>query len=200
MIYVTTTKKKKLMQDATLHIEWHLNDETIRELAYHSHTFPLTVTDAELAIYESTIAVPGIVSALNDYLGQQLYTATQPLNDYVDASLLVAMDYGHKVITQFKRENVLMGISSTDKIPYVHDFLHNLNHQIEAGSAKEGIKELDRLIALPDTHQVSYGRLNPDGTVVQVVYSKLLLAPFITNARLTNFKNQLQDFYGMPRT
>ena len=200
MIYLTVIKTKKLLQDATLNVVWHPSDDAIRELAYHSHTFPFGTPDSEIAIHETTVAIPGIVSAINSYLGQELYTSIMPLNSVIDNALLSAIDFGAKVMTQFKRENVLLGISYTDKIPYVQGFLHNLLHMLESGSAKEAINELDRLIAAPDTVSVVYDKKNIDGSITQTSYTKLQLAPFITNVRLTAFKNQLQDFYGIPRT
>jgi hypothetical protein len=128
-------------------------------------------------------------------------TAVAPtIQEVISNAIIEAQKFGIKLVDQFKSENVLLGISSTDKIPFVVKFMHNLDHYLASGSTKEAISELDRLILSPDITVITIAdptQLNPAATKS---YTKAQLSPFITNARLTIYKNMLQDYHGIPRT
>jgi hypothetical protein len=79
MIELTVVRTKKLLSDTTLNVVWYPSDESINELVYHSHTFPFGTPDSELNIYENEAAIPGMVDALNSYLGKELYAIKEGL-------------------------------------------------------------------------------------------------------------------------
>lgn len=82
---------------------------------------------------------------------------------------------------QFAAENSLLGIKQAGKTGEVMDYLHEMVHCVLSGSLNEAVSVIDTLIA--DTSDKKAG-----------------LAPFITNARLTAYKNLLQDWLEVPRT
>jgi len=200
MIFLETTSAKKMLADTSISVVWHPADEAIRDLVFHSNSFDFGTPETVILDYETSSARPSMAAALNSYFGQEMYSSILPINDRIDSALKDAIAFGDQIMMQFKRESILLGISYSDKIPYVHSILHILNHMLEAGSAKEAIKEVDRVIALADSFVISHDRLEPDGTISVLEYTKGELAPFVTNARLRSFKNQLEDYYGLPRT
>lgn len=128
-------------------------------------------------------------------------TAIEPtLDSIVNNSIVSAIAFGSSLMLKFKRENVYLGISATDKIPYVTRFAHYLAHFLEDGSAKEAIKEIDRLILLDDLSTTSAPVPTSENPTAANSYTKAELGPFITNARLTVFKNLIQDYFGIPHT
>jgi hypothetical protein len=84
-----------------------------------------------------------------------------------------AITFGHNLIVDFASENVLMGITQAGKTKDVADYLADLMRYAQTGSLYEVINEVDRLIAT--------------GLPVD-------LEPFITQARMEAFKQQVVDY------
>jgi len=108
------------------------------------------------------------------------YTAYKnPISSIVDKSISRAQLFGDTLIQQFAVENVLLGITQAGKTRAVSDYLVKLLTYLETGSLYAAIEQIDALIN--------------DGLDSN-------LSPFVTADRMTSYKNQIQDYLGIPRT
>lgn len=113
------------------------------------------------------------------------YAATPPLPppvvSRVTSYITDARKFAIAAADQFAAENSMLGIKQSGKTGAVMDYLHEMVHCVLSGSLNEAVAVIDRYIA--DESQ-----------------TKANLAPFITNERLTTYKNMVQDWLGVPRT
>lgn len=95
------------------------------------------------------------------------------IQEEVKIKVSSAIEFGNSLIIDFASENVLMGITQAGKTKDVADYLADLMRYAQTGSLYEVINEVDRLIA--------------DGLPVD-------LEPFITEARMNTFRQQVVDY------
>lgn len=89
------------------------------------------------------------------------------------AKISAARDFGHDLIEDFAVGNMLLGIVPAGKTEAVTMYLHKLNHFVENGSLYAAVEEIDAIMA-------------------RGVDSSL--APFVTDARLIEFKAKIQTY------
>lgn len=106
---------------------------------------------------------------------------TPTVTQIVDAAILSAIQFGTGLADQYKRENVFMGITQAGKTHDVLKYLHFAVHCMESGSLYGAIDEINILIA--DTSD-----------------TKAALSPFVTNDRMTYYKNAIQAYLKVPLT
>lgn len=104
-----------------------------------------------------------------------------PVIQRVTSYIADARKFAISLADQFAAENSLLGIKQSGKTGAVMDYLHEMVHCILSGSLNEAIVVIDKFIA--DESE-----------------AKMNLAPFITNERLTLYKNKVQDWLEIPRT
>jgi len=114
---------------------------------------------------------------------QQDTDLTSFINGFVDAptleeqmALYLEKDvdkFVKEMIYEFAAENIAMGITQAGKTKAVADELRDLNYYMRSYSLYEVMAEIDRLIA---------AGIDPT------------LAPFMTDARMTDFKNKIAGF------
>lgn len=95
----------------------------------------------------------------------------------VEAVVAAAKSFGEQLVAEFKTENVLMGITQAGKTVAVTKYLHWVEHHTLAGSLYASLEEI---------------------AVKQAEGIPSDLAPFVTDARLTTFKNKIQIYLGVP--
>jgi hypothetical protein len=86
--------------------------------------------------------------------------------------------FGNVLIGKFTIENISMGITQAGKTYDLTMYCHKLIHFIEKGSLYAALQELDILLA--DTSQ-----------------TKTDLSPFVTNDRLTIYKEEIETYLGV---
>lgn len=101
------------------------------------------------------------------------------VNQVIDGKLAGAVDFGTMLMNQFKRSNVLLGITQAGKTQLIADASHNLYHYLITGSLYAAINECDKMS-------------------VNVLISTW--SPYITAANLEGYKNQIQTYLGIPLT
>ena len=84
-----------------------------------------------------------------------------------------AIDFFEDLMVNYAAENITMGITVLNKTKEVADYLADVMRYGQSGSLYEVMHEIDTLIA---------AGIPAD------------LSPFVTNARLTDFKNNVQDY------
>ena len=89
--------------------------------------------------------------------------------------LVGAMEFGKNTMLEFATENVAMGITQAGKTKAVLEFLTPVKNAMDTGSLHAVIEEIDNLIE---------AGIPAD------------LAPFVTDERLTEFKNKVEDYLG----
>lgn len=104
-----------------------------------------------------------------------------PIISRVTSYISDARQFAISVADQFAAENSMLGIKQSGKTGAVMDYLHEMVHCVLSGSLNEAVLVLDRYIADQSD-------------------AKANLAPFITDARLTDYKNKIQDYLVIPRT
>jgi hypothetical protein len=100
--------------------------------------------------------------------------STEPSSeDIAGYKIREATVFGETILKQFTIENVLMGISQAGKTRQLSDYCHKLAHYVSTGSLYAAIEQIDAMIlaGLDET-----------------------LEPFITEARLLEYKAQIQAF------
>lgn len=107
--------------------------------------------------------------------------ASEPVVNRVTGYIKDARAFALNLADKFAAENSLLGIKQAGKTGDVMDYLHEMVHCVLSGSMNEAVTVLDTFIL--DTSD-----------------RKAALAPFITNDRLTAYKNAVQDYLGVPRT
>lgn len=96
--------------------------------------------------------------------------------EQVQVMIRNAEAFGDQLIEQFKIENILMGITVADKAKAVSDYCHKLNHYLSTGSLYAAMDEIDAL---------------------QLTVALSGLSPFVTSARLSSYKTQIQSYLGI---
>lgn len=81
--------------------------------------------------------------------------------------------FGNDLISQFAAENVIMGITQANKTKAVADYLSDVTRYLSTGSLYEVINEINRL---------QQNEIPQD------------LTPFVTNERMNEFKNKIEDY------
>lgn len=104
-----------------------------------------------------------------------------PVAQVVANSISAAATFGNQLIFQFAANNVLTGITQAGKTIPVALYLQTLGYYLRSGSLYAAITEIQNLIA--DTSD-----------------AKAALSPFITNAILYNYMNQIQVYLNAPVT
>lgn len=128
------------------------------------------LTDADFATYITTFDL----TAYN--------TAIAPtINQIVEQKIADAQAFGMQVLIDFATENVLMGITQAGQTIPVNLYLHRLGHYIGTGSLYAAIDEMNTIIADTTTAKTS-------------------LYPFVSDARITTYKNRIQTYLGVPLT
>lgn len=146
----------------------------------------LEIENAEIPYFQYVETVDNTV---NLYFSQELSNEDKSnLDSIVDSHILSttsesvdiiinnAVDFGLNTISQFRKENVLMGITQAGKTGAVTDYLHKLIHYTITGSLYQAVSEIDRLLleGLPEE-----------------------LEPFITEVRLLDYKNKINTYLGV---
>jgi hypothetical protein len=105
----------------------------------------------------------------------QIIEAHSPLDMTEQVRQIVrnAINFGVDLIEVFATENILMGITQAGKTKAVSDYLSDVTRYAQTGSLYEVINEIDRLIALG---------------------IPLDLAPFVTVARMADFKQKVLNY------
>lgn len=101
--------------------------------------------------------------------------------EQIQGALASSMTFCQGLMLQFMVENVQLGITQSGKAGLLIEYLHDVIHSFLSGSVYEAITQIDGYIA--DTGD-----------------TKTSLSPFVTNDRLTTYKNKIQDYLGIPRT
>lgn len=99
----------------------------------------------------------------------------------IQSSLNSAVTFCQQLMMQFMVENVQLGITQAGKAGALIDYFHDVIHSFLSGSVYEAITQIDGYIA--DTSD-----------------AKAALSPFITNDRMTTYKNKIQTYLGIPTT
>lgn len=103
------------------------------------------------------------------------------LPQIVAKSLQTAQGFGESLITDFKVNNVLLGITASGKTRAVASFLTEMLAACSTGSLYMAIAICDEILANTSAEKTN-------------------LAPFVTNDIITQYKNQIQDYLILPRT
>jgi hypothetical protein len=100
-------------------------------------------------------------------------TSTEIVNGIVERAKV----FGDSIAKEFKTENVLMGITQAGKTVAVTKYMHWIEHHTLAGSLYAALEEIATKQAegLPSD-----------------------LSPFVTDERLTAFKNKIKVYLGIP--
>jgi hypothetical protein len=95
--------------------------------------------------------------------------------DVIIEAVKGAIEFGHELLISYSMENVLLGITEAGKTEAVLDFLAPIKNAVETGSLYLVIAKIDGLMfdGLPEN-----------------------LAPFVTDEKLTNFKNAITKYLG----
>ena len=118
---------------------------------------------------------------INDYwnslteVGESTPTSFEQL-ELVKTAVFNAIVFGQKLIVQFSAENVMLGITQAGKTKDVSVYLSELQILLNSGSLYAAIDEIDLLVA--------------QGIPVE-------LDPFITEIRLLEYKEVLQEYLGL---
>lgn len=122
-----------------------------------------------------------VVHSLQELTAQELLQLEAIISQHnpVDQQALIravvenAVKFGNDLIISFATENVIMGITQAGKTKAVADYLADMMRYAQSGSLYEVMAEVDRLIAsgIPQD-----------------------LAPFVTETRLTQFKQKVLTY------
>lgn len=104
------------------------------------------------------------------------YVQNEISKETVRNAISNAINFGNTLIKDFATENVLMGITQAGKTKAVADYLSDIMRYSQSGSLYEVINQIDFLIS--------------EGIPLD-------LSPFVTEARLLDFKQQIQNFLGV---
>ena len=151
--------------------------------------YPFTVYEVDDSRQAEFEAQGFTVLSINDFntyknsIDISAYTAAMAptVSQIIDTSLSAAQIKGKELTDKFKRENIMMGISDpalTATLVAVVKKCHWIEHLLLQGTLRGAIYEMDSVIASDLTG----------------------LAPFVTVARVTDFKHQVQDFLGIARS
>lgn len=122
------------------------------------------------------------LALINSYWDGLTSSSFDPsMSEIVLSKIEQAQVFGDQLMRDFAVENVLAGITQAGKTTVVTNYLHKLSHYIMTGSLYAAISEIDAIIA--DTSD-----------------AKTSVSPFVTNDRMTSYKNKVQDYLGIPRT
>lgn len=103
-------------------------------------------------------------------------TTFEPTSEELTTEMMTrAIEFGNQLILTASVENVMMGITQAGKTNAVADFGEKLFRYLQTGSLYASITEIDSLIA--------------NGLPVE-------LEPFITEERLTDYKNRILAYLG----
>lgn len=105
------------------------------------------------------------------------HTTSPSPAEYVQSVITAAITFGNQLVISFAAENVLLGITQTNKTKEVSDYLANVLRYIQSGSLYEVINEINRL--------------ETEGLPSE-------LSPFVTTSRLLSFKNKVEAYLGIP--
>lgn len=119
----------------------------------------------------------GIISTYWNTATAQMFQPT--IQEILTVKISDAMNFGNNLIVQASVENITMGITQAGKTKVVSDYLDNMQTYLKAGSLYAAVDELNLLLAQDIPTNV---------------------APYVTAARLTNYKNQIQTYLGLPLT
>lgn len=122
--------------------------------------------------YITTLQTQITVHYNDDVLEQDIINIvnTHSYNSQILKVVQKAIKFGNDLIISFATENVIMGITQTGKTKAVADYLADMMRYAQSGSLYEVMAEVDRLIASGIPQE---------------------LAPFVTEARLTQFKQKV---------
>jgi len=108
---------------------------------------------------------------------EDTYFAPTP-DQIVAKSLRNAERFGKDLIEDFKKGNVLSGITQAGKTKAVADYCHRLEHYIGTGSLYAALAEIDVMLA-------------------DITLPLLNLSPYVTTTKLNEFKAKIQAYLGM---
>lgn len=138
-------------------------------------------TDSLNVMFKTDASDDDVTALQNYWNGISSATFNPTAQEQIQSSLSASMTFCQGLMLQFMVENVQLGITQSGKAGLMIDYLHDVIHSFLSGSVYEAISQIDGFIA--DTSD-----------------AKANLAPFVTNDRLTTYKNKIQDYLGIPRT
>ena len=148
-------------------------------------TYPFIVYEIEDSRQEEIESLGYLVMILDEFntyknsinINAYNQAMATPVDVIIDTAVLDAATKGTELVRQFKRENVLMGITPQSTVD-VTKKCHWMAHFLMDGSLKAAIIEIAALIGQDLSQYV----------------------PFITSERLTVYKHRVQDYLGVVRT
>lgn len=162
-----------------------------RSLSISEYSDLYTVIGNKYGADEETFNVPQIESAdgikygivftviaAPPYIpGDEVYTNPDS-SAAISAIVKNATEFGQGLINRFTLENIGMGVTQAGKTYALTMFCHKLIHFLSVGSLYAALQEAAILLA--DTSQ-----------------AKTDLSPFLTNNRLNEYKEHIEDYLGM---
>lgn len=143
-----------------------------------------TITDGDtiafVLSYNTGKPVSQVYATINSMIPIRAIPVLTTLQSIQNA-IANAQQFASNLMQQFAAENVLLGITQAGKTGAVLDYLSDLLNCMVTGSLFQAIIVCDTIIN--DTSN-----------------TKTNTSPFVTNARITAYKNKIQDYLGIAQT
>lgn len=137
--------------------------------------------DVLLIMFKATVIDADNTIVQNYWNGLTSTSFNPTQSQLIQTSLNNAVTFCQQLMMQFMVENVQLGITQAGKAGALIDYFHDVIHSFLSGSVYEAITQIDGYIADTST-------------------AKANLSPFITNDRMTTYKNKIQTYLGIPLT
>lgn len=145
-----------------------LHDEIV-DASISAFSYVETVGEEVIVYFSEELTSEQITALTGLVTSHQPSTAQDLINDRIKA----ATSFGDALLNEFTIENVMLGITQAGKTRAISNYCHKLAHYISTGSLYAAIEQIDEMLGLG---------LDPT------------LEPFVTEARLLEYKAKIQAF------